>query len=175
MTQNYIELLKLQKQIERVTPGRVRIKNPYQRIINRLAPRFDPRLVTLYNKLLYSLVKLQHLYNYKSQLLVSRQDLLITLSLMQNLLKPVSNKPICSDNAFYFYEKLYQALKTEQLEEFSMKQALLLTKTPRLTARTYLIGLESEGLIQREKKRRKVGPGRYQHINIYRLSYTLNR
>lgn len=171
MTSYYYELLKLHKQINRLTSFKVEIKNPYTRIISRLAVRFDPRLVNLFNDLLISITKLHHLYNYKYQILVSREDILVTLSLMQNVLKPMEAKNPSSNQAYDWYETLYNNLKIREKKIFTAREAYLYTGAAKSNVRRYLLALVKEGVLTSQKQTYQPILGRKKRINTYTLKY----
>jgi hypothetical protein len=148
----YSQLYKLSRQIQHVTPD-LPIYNPYRRLIERAATKYHPTLKKLFYELLHGIARLHHIHHSKKQLMVSREDVVITLSLMKQLLLPEKEKTV-SDSSIDTYILLMQVYGQSQAP-FSVIDVCIHTKHSLSTVKRHLRNLADYNYLERitDKKR----------------------
>jgi hypothetical protein len=152
MNGNYTQLYKLSKQIQRVTPE-LHIYNPYKRMIEKVAVKYHPSIKNLFYELLQSMVRLHHLHSRKDKITVTREDVMITLNLMKQLLLPVKEKEY-TDASLDTYGLLIK-LFGNTYEPFTVMDVYKQTKQSLSTVKRHLRELADSNILERIPSRKK--------------------
>jgi Fic family protein len=152
MNGNYTQLYKLSKQIQRATPE-LEIYNPYKKIIEKVAVKYHPSIQNLFYELLQSMVRLRHLNSRKDKITVSRDDVMITLNLMKQLLLPVKEKEY-TDASLDTYGLIIKFFG-DTYQPFTVMDVYKQTKQSLSTVKRHLRELADSNILERIPARKK--------------------
>jgi hypothetical protein len=158
MFPQYYRLMKLHVMLSDLLPRAVVI-NPYTAVIERVGKDYDPRLKQLFYYLVSGLARMHKVEpgdgRARGYVQVSRQDIMVALSLMKDLLKRPPKKHLCegSVSTYCFLLDYPQGLTVRELE--------LKSGVPLNTLKRHLLELHAQGYITREKRRSRSGQNHY--------------
>jgi hypothetical protein len=149
MTAQYNRLLKLYALLNELLPEAV-VYNPYRRVIERIGQRYTPQLKHLFYLLLEAVARMHQVHSVvgkhkAAHLQVTRNDMILVLSLMKDLLAPPKADNHISSGAIDSYSVLLQ-----HEEGLSMKQLALKRGIPSETIKAHLIALHKQGYTTRQ-------------------------
>jgi AraC-like DNA-binding protein len=147
----HTQLLKLSKQMQRVTPE-LNIHNPYKRVIERVGNNYHPSIKMLYYELLNGIVRLHHVYSIKEQITVRRSDMMIALSLIKKLLLPLRERDY-SDGSIDTYGFLVNIFGYDTT--FTVKDAWRQIRKSESTLKRHLKELTDCNILERIENRKR--------------------
>lgn len=153
MYAQYYRLLKLYALLNELTP-QVIIYNPYNALIERVSKKYDAKLKQLFYLLLDGITRMQQIRSMQTKkksasIQVNREDILIVLSLMQDLLCPPRDNHI-SEGALSSYCFLLDYPQGLSMKELALKQKMELN-----TLKHHTLSLYQQGYITREWRQGK--------------------
>jgi hypothetical protein len=158
MYAQYYRLMKLHVLLAELLP-RTAVVNPYTALIEKAGSNYDPKLKRLFYSLVEGLARM-HRVNYgdkreRGYVQVSRQDMILSLSLMKDLLKPPKEKHLGA-GAIRTY-----CFLTDYPQGLSIKELTLKSHVPLNTLKHHVLDLHAHGYITREQRRGRSGQKYY--------------
>ena len=153
MYAQYYRLMKLYALLNELTPQAI-IYNPYNALIERVAIKYDAKLKQLFYLLLDGITRMQQVRKIEGKgkqvtVQVTREDLLLVLSLMKDLLCPPKDNHI-SEGALNTYCFLLDFEEGLSMKELAIKQKMELN-----TLKHHTLALHKQGYITREWRQGK--------------------